>query len=228
MKNVLSAVLFSFSLTGCITVTVESPEEPLTDSTSTDGATTPPPSNRSPVLSGTPGTQIDINTPYTFTAIASDADNDILTFSIINKPDWASFDTTTGTLSGTPTVAGEFPEIEIGVSDGKVTAKLTAFNLVVNAPALPETPVTYSVTIHWQAPTQNINNEISEPLIAYKIFFGSEAGNPDHTITVTNGEISEYQITNLSSGGYYFSMSAITESGMESDASAEFFYQVGI
>lgn len=225
MKKILSSIIYSIVLSGCITVTVESPEEPASE---TDGTITPVLNNRSPVLSGTPGTQIELNSPYTFTASATDADNDPLTFSISNKPDWATFDSTTGTLSGTPTLEGEYQGIVIGVSDGKSSVQLTAFNLVVTAPVLPETPSAYSVTIQWQAPTQNINNEASEPLVAYKIFYGSDAGNPTHTLTVTNGEITEYQVTDLSSGGYYFSMSAITESGMESEPSAEFYYQVGI
>jgi len=73
-------------------------------------------SNHAPTISGTPATAILVDTSYSFTPTASDADNDTysftptasdadndtLLFSITNKPSWASFDTATGELSGTP------------------------------------------------------------------------------------------------------------------------------
>ena len=57
---------------------------------------------------------------------ANDADNDTLGFTIQNRPSWASFDTATGRLSGTPTSAnvGAFNNIVISVSDGRASASL--------------------------------------------------------------------------------------------------------
>ena len=59
---------------------------------------------------------------------ASDPDGDELTFSIANKPDWASFDAATGLLNGTPPPAavGTNSDITISVSDGQATASLAA------------------------------------------------------------------------------------------------------
>jgi len=102
--------------------------------------------NDPPTISGTPDTIISEGSPYSFTPGASDPDmGSTLSFSIINPPGWASFDTSTGELSGTPLAVdvGSTSGIVIGVSDGIVTVNLPAFDLsviddnppVVTAPA---------------------------------------------------------------------------------------------
>ncbi|MDA8646499.1 Ig-like domain-containing protein, partial [Porticoccaceae bacterium] len=58
--------------------------------------------NNAPTISGTPATTVAEDAAYSFTPTASDDDGDPLTFSIVNKPNWASFSTTTGVLEGTP------------------------------------------------------------------------------------------------------------------------------
>ena len=89
--------------------------------------------NRAPVISGTPPTSVTQGTAYSFQPTASDADGDPLTYSIANRPSWATFSTTTGRLQGTPTASnvGTFSNIAISVSDGKVTANLPAFAIAV-------------------------------------------------------------------------------------------------
>jgi hypothetical protein len=97
--------------------------------------------NAAPVISGSPATSVNEGAAYSFTPTASDADADtILTFSISNKPSWASFNSATGTLSGTPvkTDVGVTSGIVISVSDGSLTAALPAFSLtVVNVNSAP-------------------------------------------------------------------------------------------
>jgi len=90
-------------------------------------------SNSAPVISGSPDTIIANGSQYTFTPIAYDADGDSLSFSISNKPGWASFNTSTGTLKGIPGAsdAGTTSNIVISVSDGKASAKLSPFNITV-------------------------------------------------------------------------------------------------
>jgi hypothetical protein len=91
--------------------------------------------NRAPTISGTPATIVSTNTAYSFTPTASDADGDTLTFSITNKPSWATFSTSTGALTGTPTTGGSTSGIVISVSDGHGgSAQLASFNLKANAP----------------------------------------------------------------------------------------------
>jgi len=65
-------------------------------------------------------------TAYTFTPTASDPDGNALTFSILNRPSWASFSAADGTLAGTPLVANvnTFANIVISVSDGQSAVSL--------------------------------------------------------------------------------------------------------
>lgn len=100
--------------------------------------------NDAPTIGGVPSTQLDENTPYEFTPNAADVDvGDVLTFSVTNLPSWASFDTVTGTLSGTPTRAhlGVSEPITITVSDSQATDSLTfsiEVLLVNDAPVINE------------------------------------------------------------------------------------------
>ncbi len=98
--------------------------------------------NRIPVISGIPETQTFEEQLYTFTPSASDADqDDTLTFSIVNKPSWATFNTSTGTLSGTPSSsdAGTTTGIVITVTDGAgAGASLPPFNISVNDTSAPQ------------------------------------------------------------------------------------------
>jgi hypothetical protein len=98
---------------------------------------TPPPANTPPTISGSPATTVTAGQAYRFVPTASDADGDTLTYSIANKPSWASFSTSTGRLSGTPASGnvGTYSNIIISVSDGSATASLQSFAIGVQAPA---------------------------------------------------------------------------------------------
>ena len=108
-----------------------------------------------PIISGTPATSIDQDQPYLFTPTAVDADGDTLTFSIVNKPSWATFDTATGTLSGTPGNAdvGFHPsatdQIIISVTDAPgATVALAGFRIeVVNVNDAPTITGTPAITV---------------------------------------------------------------------------------
>lgn len=91
------------------------------------------PANAAPLISGTPASSVQQGASYRFAPTASDADGDSLTFSIQNKPAWASFDVATGVLAGTPGNAnvGTSSNIVISVSDGSAVSSLPAFSITV-------------------------------------------------------------------------------------------------
>ncbi|CAB1057475.1 Fibronectin type III domain protein [Olavius sp. associated proteobacterium Delta 1] len=95
--------------------------------------------NDAPTIGGTPATSVNEDELYSFTPTAGDVDfGDTLTFSIVNQPTWASFDTATGELTGTPSNAdvGTYADIVISVTDSSlVSASLPAFNLTVLDPS---------------------------------------------------------------------------------------------
>ncbi|WP_161805724.1 putative Ig domain-containing protein, partial [Pseudoalteromonas sp. P1-9] len=70
---------------------------------------------------------------YSFTPNVSDIDDDALIFSITNKPSWATFNASSGALSGIPSASdiGVTSGIIITVSDGVLSASLPAFNIEV-------------------------------------------------------------------------------------------------
>ena len=105
--------------------------------------------NRAPTIAGTPAKTASVGVAYSFRPTASDPDGNALTFSIVNKPSWATFSTSSGQLSGTPTTTGTTSNITIKVSDGKLSASLPAFALQVttattgnHAPTITGTPAT--------------------------------------------------------------------------------------
>jgi hypothetical protein len=108
--------------------------------------------NAAPSISGTPATSITIGNNYSFTPSATDPDGDTLTFSIANRPGWATFNNSNGLLSGTPGPmdAGTYSGISISVSDGVASASLNTFSISVqsaanSAPSISGTPSTSAV-----------------------------------------------------------------------------------
>jgi hypothetical protein len=172
--------------------------------------------NKPPVISGTPPTSVKAGSAYAFTPTASDPEGKTLTFSITNKPAWATFSTTTGKLSGTPssTQTGTYSNITIKVSDGSLTASLPAFSIVVSS-----TTTTGSATLSWTPPTLNTDGTTLTNLAGYRILYGTSAGALTRTIQVANPGVSRYVVENLSAGTWYFSVRAYTSSGAESSLS---------
>ncbi|WP_331346572.1 beta strand repeat-containing protein [Cellvibrio sp. UBA7661] len=127
---------------GSDSFTVQVSDGSATASTSVSVTVTPV--NDAPVISGTPSTSLDQDTAYRFTPTASDIDTaDVLTFSITNKPTWASFNTATGALTGTPagTDSGKTTGIVISVSDGTTSTALPAFDIEVISTIDPLQPI---------------------------------------------------------------------------------------
>jgi hypothetical protein len=154
---------------------------------------------------------------YSFKPTATDADGDNLTFAISGKPSWASFNTATGKLAGTPAAAdvGSHEEITISVSDGQSTTNLAQFaiNVVQQSNG--------SVSLAWAAPTENTDGSTLTNLEGYKIHYGTQSHNYSTTVTLENAGITRYVIENLAPGKYYFAISAVSASGAESDLSGE-------
>jgi hypothetical protein len=172
--------------------------------------------NKPPVISGTPSKSVQAGSAYAFTPTASDPEGKTLTFSITNKPAWATFSTTTGKLSGTPSSAqtGTYSNITIKVSDGSLTASLAAFSIVVSS-----TTTTGSATLSWTPPTLNTDGTTLTNLAGYRILYGTSAGALTRTVQVANPGLSRYVVENLTAGTWYFSVRAYTSSGAESSLS---------
>jgi hypothetical protein len=170
-----------------------------------------------PTISGNPPTQAQAGTAYSFTPTASDPSGKTLSFSVQNKPSWATFSIATGQLSGTPGSAdvGTDSNIVITASDGTTSAALPAFSIAVAAaPTPPQTLGT--ATLNWAAPTQNTNGTTLTTLTGYVISYGLAANAMSQTVSITNPATTTYTVTNLGSGTWYFAVSATASDGTSS------------
>ncbi|MEQ1579237.1 MAG: putative Ig domain-containing protein [Steroidobacteraceae bacterium] len=171
--------------------------------------------NSAPVISGTAATSTAVGNTFAFAPSSADVDGDKLSFSIDNKPVWASFDASTGRLSGTPGAAdiGSYAGIAIRVSDGTSTASLPAFTITVTQIG------TGSATLSWLPPTAYSDGKPLVDLAGYYIYYGTAAGNLDRVVKIDNASINRFQIDSLSAATWYFSVKAYTSAGLESEFS---------
>jgi hypothetical protein len=170
------------------------------------------PTNSAPSISGSPDSVVNISNNYIFTPTASDPDGDSLTFTIQNRPSWASFDGSTGQLTGIPSSGDEgvYSSIRIMVTDGQLSALLPQFSINVSAVALG------SVTLSWTPPTLNSDGSALTDLTAYKFYYGLSEGNYPNEIRVNNPGIATYVIEDLTPNTYYFVVTVFNSANIES------------
>lgn len=80
-------------------------------------------------------------------------------------------------------------------------------------------PTTGNATLRWTAPTTNSDGTPLTDLAGYYIYYGSSDGAFTHTVNVTSPATVSYVVTNLSSGTWYFAISAYTNTGLVSPQS---------
>jgi hypothetical protein len=168
-----------------------------------------------PTISGNPPTSVNAGSAYSFTPSASDPSGKTLTFSIQNLPPWASFNSASGALTGTPTAAsvGTYSNIVISVSDGTLSASLPAFSVSVNQVS------NGTATLTWTPVTQNTNGTVLTDLVGYRVHYGTSAASLNTVVTLANPSLTTYLVSNLSSGTWYFGVTAYASDGTESSLS---------
>ncbi|RLW71377.1 MAG: hypothetical protein B6D71_02445 [gamma proteobacterium symbiont of Stewartia floridana] len=179
------------------------------------------PVNEAPTISGTPASSVDTGVAYSFTPAADDADNDSLIFSVINLPAWASFNSSNGRLTGTPSAqdVGDYNNIRISVSDGTDSANLASFSIRVNSVQVAAT--TGSMSLNWTAPTTRTDGSslnLSD-ISGYQIYIGTTPSNLQMHVDLSQGYISSYTIDDMDLGDYYVAITAYDRSGNSSDLS---------
>lgn len=170
-----------------------------------------------PTISGQPATSVTAGSAYGFTPSASDPAGKTLTFSIQNKPSWATFSISTGALSGTPASSdvGTYSGIVISASDGTLSAALPAFTITVGA-GQPSPTTTGTATVSWVPPTQNTDGSALTNLAGYTIHYGTSASNLTSTVQVPGTALTSYTVSGLTSGTWYFAVTAYNSAGGQS------------
>jgi len=213
----LTACLGSSSKSGTIPPVASPAPQPTTTPTTPPTSTPTPAPNRAPTISGTPLTSAKTNQSYAFQPTAIDPDGDKLTFSVSNKPVWASFDTKTGRLTGTPSSSstGKFSNITIVASDGTNNSQLGPFDITVAS-----TAATGSATLSWQPPTENADGSPLTNLAGYVIRYGTKSDALALEVRISNPGITTAMIESLAPATWFFTVSAYTSTGVESMPSA--------
>jgi hypothetical protein len=179
-------------------------------------------------ISGSPITSITAGTRYLFTPRASGTGT--LKFVIENRPGWANFSSSTGTLSGRPGpehVTREFNNIKISVISGTSRATLPAFSIDVKSSSTsgsitttePTGTTPESVTLTWLPPTENSDGTALTNLAGYRIYSGSSAGALTARTMLSNPGLTRYVVQSLKVGERYFAVASVSTKGVESSLS---------
>lgn len=182
---------------------------------SSGGSSTQHGLDRPPTISGAPLTAIVYGRTYTFVPTATDPESTRLSFHILNKPGWASFDSITGTLEGTPDASdvGAYDGITISVSDGLYMVSLRSFGVDVVSTA------SGSITVQWLPPTERNDGTPLTDLAGYNLRWGTALGHYPNLATIPNAGVATYVIDELPPGTYYLVATAYDANGVESDFS---------
>ncbi|MFO1465110.1 MAG: putative Ig domain-containing protein [Steroidobacteraceae bacterium] len=166
-------------------------------------------------ISGAPSHAAEVGAYYSFRPTVSAPSGARLSYAIANKPSWASFNTSTGTLSGTPGNANiaTYPNIVIRVTDAKSSASLPPFPIVVSK------PVSGDALLSWNQPTKNTDGTPLRNLAGYRIRYGTSLASLGSQLTVHGADTTSASIEGLGKGTWYFAVVAYTDAGAESPAS---------
>ena len=165
-------------------------------------------------LSGIPPDSVTAGDPYLFRPAVEYDGQSTPVFAIAGLPLWASFDETTGELSGTPreTDVGVHESITISATDGNVEASLPPFSIAVGS-------ATGSVTLSWTPPLENEDGSPLVDLAGYWIYWQNEADTDPESMKIDNPGLSTIVIDNLAAGTYEFAMTSFNLDGVESTRS---------
>lgn len=168
--------------------------------------------NGAPTISGSPSSSVVAGQAYSFQPSATDPNGDQLTFIVANLPGWATFNASTGRISGTPTASqvGAYSNITVSVSDGTSNTSLAAFSITVSDVG------SGTATLSWTPPTSNSDGSTLTNLSGYLVRYGRSASNLDQSVSLDNPSINRYMVENLSSGTWYFAVVAVNASGVTS------------
>ncbi len=185
------------------------------------GASTAAPVAQTLQISGSPATAAEVGQYYSFSPTVMASTGSSLSYAVGNKPAWAQFSATTGTLSGTPSTgsAATDANIVVSVSNGAQSAALPAFNITVQ-PAPVTSVVPGTAILSWSPPTKNIDGSPLTNLAGYVVRYGTSSTALNNKLSVASASATGVEITNLSPGNWDFAVSAINTANVESRFSA--------
>lgn len=166
-------------------------------------------------LTGTPAVAANPGVKYQFQPTVNQTAGQV-TFSISGQPSWASFNSTTGELSGTPSqsMVGMSADVTITASNGASAASIGPFTIVVTTAAIPPG----SIAVSWEPPTDSSQSLLGQ-LAGYYIYYGTSSDDLSHSVLVFGGGTSDYVIQGLAPGTYYLALTTYNAQGIQSERS---------
>ncbi|MGR6874526.1 lamin tail domain-containing protein [Pseudomonas sp. HK3] len=151
-------------------------------------------------ISGVPTASVNAQSAYSFLPTVASATGSVI-FSISNMPSWASFNSLTGALTGTPSTQdiGVYSNIVISASDNQNTSRLDAFSITVaSVPSVPsvappvindqtKSGLAFSSAVAFTLTASDADSPTSS--YAYSIVTQAMHG----TVTITNNATSTFQ-----------------------------------
>lgn len=133
-------------------------------------------------------------------------------FSVENKPAWATFDSGTGMLTGTPASAdvGSRSTVRIVAVAGSKRATVE-FQLQVVASA------DGVASIALAAPLTRTDGSALQNLAGYRIYYGKTRARLDQFVDVKDRAATNAIVSQLTPGTWYFAATAYDANGLESD-----------
>jgi len=171
-------------------------------------------------ITGTPATSVVPGQAYFFQPTVVATGSSTISFSITNKPGWLTLDTTNGHLSGQPSSAdvGTYPDLELSVHNATGSAALPKFAIAVRA--MEGGSGTGSATLSWTSPTTNANGTALTDLAGFRIYYGNSPDSLTQSITIATPDTTNFVISNLGTGTWYFALLAYNSLQTESALSA--------
>jgi hypothetical protein len=179
-------------------------------------------------LGGSAATTAVVGTNYSFTPTVTASGSATLAFTVQNKPAWASFDTATGALTGTPAASdvGAYGPITISVTDGSASTTLTSFSITV-ATTAAAAPAGTSALLSWAPPTENTDGTPLVDLAGYTVRYANATGDGAVQNVSVPASSTSVEISALTPGTYWFIIRATNSSGAESDFSTTAWQTIG-
>jgi hypothetical protein len=148
---------------------------------------------------------------YEFMPELADPGADSVTYAIENKPRWATFDGTSGALSGVPADGdvGSRQRVRVSASVRGATA-VHEFDLQVVAQA------DGTAEVALDAPVTRTDGSSLGNLAGYRIYYGKTATRLDRFVDVKDASAPGAQVSGLTPGTWYFAAIAYDASGFES------------
>ncbi len=109
---------------------------------------------------------------------------------------------------------GTYTNVQVTVTDGLASVSSQPFSIAVTQTAIG------TATLVWAAPSRNTDGSALTNLAGYRIHYGTDSATLDKTITIATTGVSDYVVTDLSPGKWYFAIESYNAAMVASTMSA--------